>query len=115
MVLSNLPCVMLPKGASTEGLTYEAPMHEQGVDDYSQAARIGPDGVVIGPDKAGSEVNRAADQALGNFGIKNIKFGPDGLQINEGNRLNSSVTVRGGAASMHGTHSLTCKRPIDTK
>ncbi len=69
-------------------------MHEQGVDDFSQAARIGPDGVVIGPDKAGSEVNRVADQALGNFGIKNIKFGLDGVQINEGNRLNSSVTVR---------------------
>lgn len=68
-------------------------MHEQGVDDFSQAARIGPDGVVIGPDKAGSEVNHAADQALGNFGIKNIKFGLDGVQINEGNRLNSSVTV----------------------
>lgn len=68
-------------------------MHEQGVDDFSQAARIGPDGVVIGPDKAGSEVNRAADQALGNFGIKNIKLGLDGIQINEGNRLNSSVTV----------------------
>jgi len=66
----------------------------QGVDDFSQAARIGPDGVVLGPDKASPEVNRVVDQALGNFGIKNLKLGPDGIKINDGNRLNSSVTVR---------------------
>lgn len=63
------------------------------MNDFSQAARIGPDGVVLGPDKASTEVNRAADQALGNFGIKNLKISPDGIQVNDGNRLNSSVTV----------------------
>ncbi|BDA45367.1 hypothetical protein COCOBI_07-1540 [Coccomyxa sp. Obi] len=86
-----------PKGAS---ILSRNPT--KGVDDFSQAARIGPDGVVIGPDKAGSEVNRAADQALGNFGIKNLKFGPDGLQINEGNRLNSSVTVNNQGIQLQG-------------
>ena len=39
-------------------------------------------------------MNRAADQALGNFGVKNLKINPDGIMINDGNRLNSSVTVR---------------------
>ncbi|CAL8471037.1 g10579 [Coccomyxa elongata] len=86
-----------PKGAS---ILSRNPT--KGVDDFSQAARIGPDGVVIGPDKAGSEVNRAADQALGNFGIKNIKFGLDGVQINEGNRLNSSVTVNNQGIQLQG-------------
>ncbi|EIE20121.1 hypothetical protein COCSUDRAFT_48615 [Coccomyxa subellipsoidea C-169] len=74
----------------------------QGVDDFSQAARIGPDGVVLGPDKASAEVNRAADQALGNFGVKNLKINPDGIMINDGNRLNSSVTVNNQGIQLQG-------------
>lgn len=64
------------------------------MDDFSQAARIGPDGLVLGPNKVGPEVNRAADQAQGTLGINNVKVGPNGIVINDGNRLNSTVQVR---------------------
>lgn len=63
------------------------------MDDFQQAARIGPDGLVIGPNKVSSDVNRAADQAQGTLGINNLKVGPDGITVNDGNRLNSTVQV----------------------
>ena len=74
---------------------------------YNQVSRLGPDGLVIGPDSAGNVVSRStADQPVVDLaGIKNVKLGPDGLQINHGSALNSTVQVW-----PHGKGASPCKQ-----
>ena len=66
----------------------------KGQDAYEQALRVGPDGVVFGPNDASAHVNRTADLAQGTFGIDNLHLGPTGVLVNNGSPLNSSVKVR---------------------
>ena len=65
----------------------------KGQDAYEQTLRVGPDGVVLGPNKASAQVNRTADLAQGTLGIDNLHLGPNGVLINNGSPLNSSVKV----------------------
>ena len=65
----------------------------KGQDAYEQTVRVGPDGVVLGPNKASAQVNRTADLAQGTLGIDNLHLGRNGVLINNGSPLNSSVKV----------------------
>ena len=62
----------------------------QGSTQVTQAAALGPNGLTIGPNKVVTE-SQAERQAQGNLGIQNLRIGKDGLIINDGSRLNSSV------------------------
>ena len=108
--LANL-CISTPMSPVTELLEHvrnhtrpelqrlavtEMGWHTQGPSSsYSQVSRIGPDGLVVGPNSAGNVVSKStADQPVVDLGgIKNVKLGPNGLQINPGSNLNSSVQV----------------------
>ena len=59
----------------------------------SRRCAWGPDGVVLGPNKASAQVDRTADLAQGTLGIDNLHLGPNGVLINNGSPLNSSVKV----------------------
>lgn len=50
---------------------------------------------MVGPNSAGNVVSRStADEPVVDLsGIKNVKLGPNGLQINPGSNLNSTVKV----------------------
>jgi hypothetical protein len=65
----------------------------KGQDAYEQALRVGPDGVVVGPNSASARVNRTADLAQGTLGVQNVHVGSSGLLVNNGSPLNSSVKV----------------------
>ena len=69
----------------------------KGQDDYEQSLRVGLDGVVIGPNTTSARVNRTADLAQGTLGVNNVHLGPNGVLINNGSPLNSSVKVAGPA------------------
>ena len=67
----------------------------QGASDFQQAARLGPDGLVLGPNKAGDLKDRTLspyDPTI-DMRLQNVKLGPDGLQINAGSKTNSTVQV----------------------
>ena len=66
---------------------------KKGQDAYEQALRVGPDGVVLGPNNASAQVDRTADLAQGTLGVDNLHLGPSGVLINNGSPLNSSVKV----------------------
>ena len=66
----------------------------QGSTQVTQAAALGPNGLTIGPNKVDTETSQAERQAQGNLGIQNLRIGKDGLIINDGSRLNSSVQAR---------------------
>lgn len=67
----------------------------KGQEDYEQSLRVGPDGVVVGPNTTSARVNRTADLAQGTLGVNNVHIGPSGVLINNGSPLNSSVKVAG--------------------
>ena len=63
----------------------------QGNTQFQQAAALGPNGLTIGPNKVDAPSTEQARVAEGNLGIQNLKIGKDGLIVNDGSRLNSSV------------------------
>ena len=63
----------------------------QGNTQFQQAAALGPNGLTIGPNKVDAPSSEQERQAQGNLGIQNLKIGKDGLIVNDGSRLNSSV------------------------
>ena len=63
----------------------------QGNTQFQQAAALGPNGLTLGPNKVNSPSSEQERQAQGNLGIQNLKIGKDGLIVNDGSRLNSSV------------------------
>lgn len=63
----------------------------QGNTQFQQAAALGPNGLTIGPNKVNAPDNEQERQAQGNLGIQDLKIGKDGLIVNDGSRLNSSV------------------------
>ena len=65
----------------------------QGDTQFQQAAALGPNGLTIGPNKVDTPYSEQARQEQGNWGIQNLKIGKDGLIVNDGSRLNSSVQV----------------------
>ena len=75
----------------------------KGQDDYEQSLRVGPDGVVVGPNTTSARVNRTADLAQGTLGVNNLHIGPSGVLINNGSPLNSSVKVTGLALIVSGS------------
>lgn len=66
----------------------------QGNTQFQQAAALGPNGLTIGPNKVDAPASEQQRQAEGNLGIQNLKIGKDGLIVNDGSRLNSSVLAR---------------------
>ena len=62
---------------------------------YAQAARIGPDGVTLGPNNAGVTAQQDDTRDQTDISLKNVKLGPQGLQFNAGSRTNTSVSVSG--------------------
>lgn len=65
----------------------------QGDTQFTQAAALGPNGLTLGPNKVQEAASEQQRVAQGNLGIQNVKIGKDGLIINDGSRLNSSVQV----------------------
>ena len=91
---SQLTCTAAPPGRRRAQAVQQARMHAtvQG-GDYTQAARVGPDGLTLGPNNAGVTAQRDDMRGQTDISLKNVKVGPQGLEFNAGSRTNSSVSV----------------------
>ena len=100
-------CIVLYKkqSSSTSG-PQTGPL--QGNTQFQQAAALGPNGLTIGPNKVDAPSSEQERQAQGNLGVQNLKIGKDGLVINDGSRLNSSVLASVMTMASTQMHSLLC-------
>jgi hypothetical protein len=60
---------------------------------FTQAARLGPDGLVLGPNYAGVTAQRDDARDQTDVSLKNVKLTSDGVEFNAGSRTNSSINV----------------------
>ena len=60
---------------------------------FTQAARLGPDGLVLGPNNAGVTAQRDDARDQMDVSLKNVKLSSDGVEFNAGSRTNSSINV----------------------